>query len=91
VYLSAYLPRTPPEKSYSARIFVDCRVDCRVDRRLEGGFFIAASFMASRRPRADQTNTLVSNSLNHNQQIPLAGHSDNHVSRFVYRMTGPEW
>ena len=67
-YLSTYLPRTPPEKSYSALI-------SRVPR-LEGGFFIVASLMLRRRACADQADPLSSNSMNHNQQTSLAGHSD---------------
>ncbi len=74
-YLSVYLPRTPPEKSYSALI-------ARV-RRLEGGFFVVASFMLCRRACADQADPLSSNSMNHNQQISLTGHSDDDEALFA--------
>jgi hypothetical protein len=69
-YLSTYLPRTPPEKSYSALI-------PRV-RRL-GGFFVFASLMLRRRACAYQADTLSSNSVNHDQQTSLVGHSDNYL------------
>src|ERR1017187_4732022 len=49
-YRSTYLPRTPPEKSYSALI-------SRV-RGLEGVFFIVASLILRRRASADQTDPL---------------------------------
>jgi len=57
-YLSTYLPRTPPEKSYSALI--------SGVRRLEGGFFIIASLMLGCGASADQPDPLSSNSMNHN-------------------------
>jgi len=74
-YLSTYLPRTPPEKSYSALI-------SRAPR-LEGGFFVVASFMLRRRACADQADPLSPNSMNHNQQTSLAGHSDDDEALFV--------
>ena len=74
-YLSTYLPRTPPEKSYSGLI-------SRV-RRLEGGFFIGVSLMLRRRACADQADALSSNSMNYNQQTSLAGHSDDYEALFV--------
>jgi len=52
-YLSTYLPRTPPEKSYSALI-------SRL-RRLEGGFFIVTSLMLRRLACAAQADPLSSN------------------------------
>jgi len=74
-YLSAYLPRTPPEKSYSALI--------SGARRLEGGFFIAASFMLHRRACADRADTLSSHGMNHSRQTSLAGHSGNDEALFA--------
>ena len=72
-YLSTYLPRTPPEKSYSALISTVLR--------LEVGFFILSSLMIRRSACADQADPLTSNSMNHNQQTSLAGLSnDRHAA-----------
>lgn len=77
-YLSTYLPRTPSEKSYSALI-------PRL-RRLDGGFFIVASLIIRRRTSADQTDPLSTNSMDHNQQTTLAGHSNDYEALFVHSM-----
>ena len=45
-FRSTYLPRTPPEKSYSGRISAEAR--------LEGLFFVAASFMIGYAAGADE-------------------------------------
>src|ERR1035438_7891356 len=74
-YLSTYLPRTPPEKSYSALISTALR--------LEGGFFILSSLMTRCSASADQADPLTSNSMDHNQQTSLAGPAENHEALFV--------
>ncbi len=74
-YLSAYLPLTPPEKSYSAFM-------SRV-LRLEGGFFIVTSLTLRRQACTDQADSFFSNSMNHNQQPSLVGHTEGHKPLFV--------
>jgi hypothetical protein len=62
-YRSTYLPRTPPEKSYSALISTVLR--------LEVAFFILSSLLMRCRACADQADPLTSNSMDHNQQTSL--------------------
>src|SRR5437879_6574757 len=79
-YWSVYLPRTPPEKSYSALIpaFV----------RLARGLFVFMSFMPRCFAGADYADPRSSHSMNHNQELPLAGHPDDHESFFGADLLG---
>jgi hypothetical protein len=76
-YWSAYFPRTPPEKSYSALICV---------ARLMRGFFVLASFMPCRGAGADQADPHSSHSMNHNQELPRPGHPDDDETLFASDM-----
>jgi hypothetical protein len=68
-YRSTYLPRTPPEKSYSGLI--------STATRLERGFFLVfPAFMPCRGASTDQSRPLSSHSMNYYQEPPLAGHPD---------------
>ncbi len=68
-YRSTYLPRTPPEKSYSGRI--------STADRLERGFFLVfPTFMPCRGASTDQSRPLSSHSMNHYQEPSLVGHAD---------------
>lgn len=67
-YRSTYLPRMPPEKSYSGLISTGAR--------LERGFFVFPAFILCRGASADQSRPLSSHSMNHHQQSLLAGHAD---------------
>jgi hypothetical protein len=56
-YLSTYLPRTPPEKSYSGLILTRLR--------LEFGFFVDVFFMFCGNPSADRPDSFSPDSMNH--------------------------
>ena len=77
-YWSTYLPRTPPEKSYSALISTTFR--------LEGRFLMLAFFMSGRSASADQPDSRSSNSMSHDQQTSLARQPDDHITFFVTRV-----
>jgi hypothetical protein len=67
-YRSTYLPRTPPEKSYSGLI--------SALERLDRGFFVFSVFILRRKTSADQSRPLSSHSINHYQHPALVGPSD---------------
>lgn len=58
--LSTYLPRTPPEKSYSALI--------SRPGRFEGCLFVVAFFTLGRGASADQADPLSQDNMNRNRQ-----------------------
>lgn len=76
----AYLPRTPFEKSYSARIS-----GCRF---LGLAFFIVSSFAWRREPGADQGDSIFLLRVDHNHEPIHVGRADKHVPIVFLGMLG---
>ena len=87
-YAFTYLPRTPPLKSYSARIGGSRRVD--VDFRAAVGrllaFFITLSFSTTGKPSADDSNLVVTLGVGDDENALPHGYTDANKSRFRSRM-----
>lgn len=69
-----YLPRTPPEKSYSGLICSTLT------------FFIADSFAANRRPRINDTDSLLSICVRNDHQVPGGSDANEQKSTLVNQM-----
>src|SRR5262249_23288367 len=76
--LLAYLPRTPPEKSYSGSM--------SSGSRLERAFFVLSPLLAGRESRADDSNRLLKIRMYHDQSSISFRPPDRYQSALIRRM-----
>ena len=77
-YRSAYLPRTPPEKSYSSR-------NSSI-RPVSGSFLISSPFFGCRQPSADQTKPVTTHRVRHDRKPVTLGHTQKDESVLIERV-----
>ena len=77
-YRSAYLPRTPREKSYSSR-------NSSI-RGVSGSFFIPSPFFGCRQPSIDQTNRVATHRVCDDHKPVTLGHAEKDESVLIERV-----
>ena len=78
LYCSAYLPRTPSEKSYSSR-------NSSI-RAVSGSFFIPSPFVGCRQPSVDQTNRVATHRVCDGHKPVTLGHTEQDESILIKRV-----